>query len=1319
MWHFWIDVGGTFTDCLAAAPNGDEYSTKILSSGLTKGVVKSRRGSDRFVDTSRIGTVDDFWRGAKINFLSGDGDVLSSAAVIGFTAASGEFAIDHWAVNQTAFDQDSTAPVCYELDTELPAPILTIHMIQGIPIDQDLADCRVDLGTTRGTNALLTRSGAATALVTSSGMQDFLLIGDQARPKLFELDVQKLRPLFQASIEIQERVLVDGTIELAPDRETVATQLKELRAEGIDSIAICFMFGFKFPQHEQLVAEVAQEIGFLNVRASSDVAPLIKIVPRGETTVLDAYLNPVINRYLDEVQSQLSPASRLRFMTSAGGLVSRSRFSGKDAVLSGPAGGVVGAARVAAGVGLDQIIGFDMGGTSTDVSRFDGSFERSFETLKAGVRIVTPMMEVETVAAGGGSVCWFDGSKLQVGPKSAGSNPGPACYGRGGPLAITDINLYLGRIQRSMFPFHLDLESVQQRLQDLCVQLEAAGHKYSAHELAEGFLRIANHNMSAAIQTVSVAKGYDPRDYALVSFGGAGSQHCCAVADNLGMTKILDHPQGSILSAVGVRLADQTAHAVESTAGILTSETMDSLESVFERLSEQATQSLVDEGNNEEQVRIVRSLDLRYAGTETPLSISPHSDSALRDGGYFDLFCERHQQHFGYLQDREIEVVAVRVDATVDGNRVAPVQTSSAFTDQTSSESQLMWDDGQFSPTGIFKRSRLLPGQRIIGPAIVADRHMTTIVDRGWEAKVLPEAILLIEKSNSTSRDSKTGEASQLGSRPDQTETKAADPVQLEIFNNHFSSIARQMGVSLQKTSASVNVKERLDFSCAIFTKTGSLVVNAPHIPVHLGAMSETVRAIIRLNSNVVSGDVFVTNDPYEGGSHLPDVTVITPVFDPLGSELWFWVASRSHHAEIGGSAPGSMPANATCLGEEGVLIQNFRLIEGSGDSECETVARGDSGDLVAARATIKENFDRLRSVLTNAPYPSRSPDENLADIRAQVAANRTGLNQLSDLVAKHSIETVEQYMSFIQNSAEQKIRAVLQQMDDGEFRFEDSLDNGATIRVKLVKHNDQLEIDFDGTDPVLSGNLNANSAIVSSAVMYVMRLLIAEDIPLNEGVMKPVTINLPPCFLNPTPSLNPLESPAIVGGNVETSQRVVDVLLGALSLAAASQGTMNNWLMGNANFGYYETVGGGSGATRFGCGSDGVHTHMTNTRLTDPEILESRYPVVLREFSIRHGSGGAGTHSGGDGMIRDVEFREPVTVSLLTSRRTIPPYGMLGGAPGTTGLNQLTRKAAIGEPTKIENLPSRCEFQAAEGDRLRLETPGGGGWGSPGKSDS
>ena len=1268
-WRFSIDVGGTFTDCLAVSPQGEEHFTKVLSSGLTKGTIEQVTGTDRFIDSQRSGTIDRFWNGATIHFIGPQGDSLSTATVTHFDANTGEFRLDR--------ELPAKVPLArYELDGGLQAPVLAIHLVQQVPIQSPLGDCRVDLGTTRGTNALLTRKGAPTALITSRGLRDFLAIGDQARPKLFELTVRKPKPLFEAAVEINERILHDGAVEQRPSETEIREKLLQLKQQGFESIAVCLMHSFRFSEHEQLVGRIRAEVGFSSIRLSSNVAPLIKLVPRGETTVLDAYLNPVIGTYLDEVQSQLSPDSQLRFMTSGGGLVSRARFSGKDSVLSGPAGGVVGAARIAKQAGFQKVIGFDMGGTSTDVSRFDGSFPRSFETVKAGVRIVTPMLEVETVAAGGGSVCWFDGTKLRVGPDSAGADPGPACYGRGGPLTITDVNLYLGRIQRDLFPFELDFESVERRVESLVADLQQAGFDYQPHDLAEGFLQIANQNMSAAIQTVSVARGYDPRDYLLMSFGGAGSQHCCAVADHLGMDRILDHPQSSILSAVGIRLADQTAHAVSAILQTLDGKLTESLSAEFEKLTRQVTAALVDEGNPVEEIQIQRSLDLRYQGTEPFFSIPQPADS-----NFATAFARQHQQHYGYVQDRPIEIVAARVDGVVRGNRMEPIPMPEKFVPVVADATQPVWNAGRFVDAGSFARPELAAGTRVTGPAIIADQHTTTIVDPDWEARVLEGGVILLQRS--TNREDP-------GLRLAPAALQTPDPVQLEIFNNHFSSIAREMGVALQKTSVSVNVKERLDFSCAIFTRTGDLVVNAPHIPVHLGAMSETVRTTIQLNPDVRAGDVFVTNDPYAGGSHLPDVTVITPVFDVAnGTELLFWVASRSHHAEIGGAAPGSMPAGAKTLGEEGVLIQNFRLIEGGS-------AGRDSTD----------RFDGVLEILRGGDFPSRSPAENIADLRAQVAANRRGLSLLLELVDKYSFPLVDAYMGFIQSAAEQKVRAALRQIPDGVYRFSDSMDNGATIHVALSKQDDQLDIDFAGTDPVTPDNLNANRAIVCAATMYVMRLLINEEIPLNEGVMNPVSIRLPVCFLNPTPADDPRQSPAIVGGNVETSQRVVDVLLGALKIAAASQGTMNNWLMGGASFGYYETIGGGAGATLAGPGADAVHTHMTNTRLTDPEVLETRYPVVLREFSIRSGSGGAGNYRGGDGIIRELEFCEPLTVSLLTSRRNCQPYGLSGGSPGASGVNLLIRNGTA------ESLPSRCEIDVKPGDRLRVETPGGGGAG-------
>ena len=1187
-WQFWIDVGGTFTDCLARDDDGNRFRTKVLNS-----------------------------------------------------AQSGM----------------------------LP-PIVAMRELSGTAADEPLPAADVFLGTTRGTNALLTRGGAKTAFVTTKGIKDLILIGDQARPHLFKLSVIKPQPLYESAIEIDERILADGTVERKPNRDEIREQLIALRNAGIESLAVCLMHGYKYPEHEKIVGSIASELGFEHCRLSSEVAPLIKILPRAETTVLDAYLNPVLANYLDEIESQLAPGSKLRLMTSDGGLVSRNRFSGKDSVISGPAGGVVGAASVAQQMGLSKVIGFDMGGTSTDVSRFDGEFEREYEATKAGVRIVTPMLAIQTVAAGGGSVCGFDGVRLTVGPESAGANPGPACYGNGGPLAVTDLNLFLGRIAEDHFPFPLDKAAVEQRLEEIAHQVEDSTNKrMSKIELAEGFLKIANNKMALAIRDVSVAKGYDPRDYTMVSFGGAGSQHSLAVAEVLGIKSVLDHPDSSILSAVGIGLADQTSSAAVAVLEEYSENRLQTLEPEFKKLETTVRRQLEEDGCAAQQIKVTRALDLRYKGTADSQTIEWPDDRDFLKG-----FNAQHQRQFGYTQDSKLEIVAARVTANSLAEALELLTAPDETREVTSDASQAMVFSGEKVEAQKFDRTKLLEGDQIQGPAIIADRISTVIVDPGWQATVWTGNRLLIESHVLPLND----ESSQF------QESEPSDPVTLEIFNNFFSSIAQQMGVALQKTSISVNVKERLDFSCAIFTRTGDLVVNAPHIPVHLGAMSETVRNLIQANTNINAGDVFVTNDPYAGGSHLPDVTVATPVFDSASGELVFWLASRSHHAEIGGMAPGSMPAHATNLAQEGVLIQNFKIV--------------DAG---------RSQFEQLERILSSGDYPSRMPQENLADIRAQIAANKVGETVLLKLVEDHSLPFVLQQMEHVQDAAERKARLSLKALSDGEYRFSDQLDNGNTINVAIKKIGDELNISFEGTSPVSKDNLNANCAIVSSAVMYVVRCLIDEDIPLNEGIMKPINIDLPECFLNPTPGQTAAESPAIVGGNVETSQRVVDVLLGALGLAAASQGTMNNWLIGDDSFGYYETIGGGSGATEHSDGADAHHCHMSNTRLTDPEILETRYPLVLREFAVRKNSGGAGATQGGNGMIREFEFTKPLIVSLLTSRRNSQPFGLSGGEPGLSGLNQWIRADG-----SVQNAKSTCELQVLSKDRLRLETPGGGGFG-------
>ncbi len=1279
-WRFSIDVGGTFTDGIGVSQSGEQRLLKLLSSGVTKGLA-SRWTSDRsFVDPERA-EVEDFWRSAVVGFFGQHGQPAWTSQVEHFHSGSREFFLRE-AVPETFRLPEQG----YELTTLMHSPVLAIHRILEIPLESPLPRCVVHLGTTRGTNALLTRTGARTALVTTRGFRDLLAIGDQTRPNLFALTVRKHLPLSETVIEIDERILADGIVETVVDPDKVRRQLKDLKQGGIQSLAVCLMHGYKYPEHERITGELAREAGFVEICLSSDVAPLIKILARAETTVLDAYLNPVLRTWLDELESALAPGSHVRNMTSAGGLVSRNRFSGKDSLLSGPAGGVVGAAWVARQSGLDHAIGFDMGGTSTDVSRFDGKYEFEFESTKAGVRVLLPVMSIETVAAGGGSICRFDGTRLLVGPESAGASPGPACYGRGGPFTVTDANLLLGRIILQKFPFRLDVAAARDRAHEIEVQMLAAGFVLSTDEIAEGCLEIANQHMAEAIRTVSIKKGYDSRNYPLVSFGGAAAQHCCAVACLLGIKTVLIHPRASVLSAVGMHIAEQANHQVSSILRPLDEQSTSILDAAFARMSQLAIEQLATDvvGFNRGSIIIQSGVELRFTGTEACELIDYRPES--------DLQCEFrkiHQLRYGYTQQRSIEVVSARLVATCPGGKL----DSMSADDPSSLESPFpdaideVRIDQRIQPVPRFDLGTLCRGQSIDGPALIVDSMTSTVLLRGWKCTVGPEKLLTLDfggpdpdalRDNDSESEVAKANDRLAGNEP-------VDPVMLEIFNRRFVSIASQMGMVLQQTSSSVNVKERLDFSCALFTRDGELVVNAPHIPVHLGAMSESVRSTIDLNSQAAPGDVFVTNDPYAGGSHLPDVTVVTPVFDAIGNQIIFWVASRSHHAEIGGIAPGSMPAAARTLGEEGVLISNFQLVR--------------SGE---------ERFDELQDLLSKGPSPSRNPTENICDIRAQVAANRCGELALRELVQRYSLQLVQRYMQNIQDAAERQARNQLEQIGDHQFRFSDQMDSGQRIELGIAIAGREITFDFHGTDPVGLNNLNANKAIVSSAIMYVMRLIAGTDIPMNEGMMKPVNLALPECFLNAQPATNRSESPPIVGGNVETSQRIVDVIFGAMGLGAASQGTMNNWLIGDETFGYYETVGGGSGATSTGPGASAVHCHMSNTRLTDAEILETRYPLILRECSIRRGSGGTGKNAGGDGMIRHIEFRKRLSLSLLTSRRNSRPWGSEGGNAGAAGENWLIRP----DGTRKE-LPWRCDVVMQPGEALRLETPGGGGWGN------
>jgi 5-oxoprolinase (ATP-hydrolysing) len=1318
--EFWIDVGGTFTDCIGNLDDGCTVRCKVLSSGVTKGRAMSGSDHRRIIDLGRRADPADFWLGYNLRLFDHQGQIVGESLVEGFDAASGTLELAQ------PLPQAPSPGQSYEMTSGEESPLLAIRYMLALPLSAALPPVTVRLGTTRGTNALLTRSGAATALVTTRGFADVLKIGYQDRPKLFELAIRKHKPLSRAVIEVDERITSSGEVLREPDRALVRQCLAELKAQGIESLAVCLLNAYVDGRHEELVGQIAAEVGFREVSLSSRVSPLVKMVARGDTTVVSAYLNPVLRSYVarlraglevvmdlgsEGVSSMNSPprpgTSKLRILDSAGGLVDADQFVGKDSILSGPAGGVVGFSNVARAAGFTRSIGFDMGGTSTDVARYEGRYEREYETEKAGVRIVAPMMAIETVAAGGGSICRFDGVKLVVGPESAGASPGPSCYGRGGPLAVTDMNFYQGKILADRFPFPLDRNIVHERLTALADEVfVATGVRYSPHGLADGFLRVVNVNMVQAIRSVSLAKGCDPREYVLVAFGAAAGQHACAVAGELGMRQVLIHPDAGVLSAYGIGRADIARHVVANIGKIYSEQEVAALVPLFESLAAGPRQEVLAEGVADENIAVCRSLDLRYRGVDSALSIAEPAS-----GTYADEFARRHMQLYGCIYEgRLLEIVAARVEVIgAAGHAAEEAQPCHA---RKPAADQMV--DAYFSDepqaTAVFFRDKLRPGDQIYGPAIVCEPTSTTVIDPGWQGEVLGRGELSIspreevgsrQRAEGSSRIAAScGEAETLPTAycppPTHAPTAAlqADPVMLEVFNNQFAGIAKQMGITLRNTAGSVNVKERLDFSCALFTASGELVVNAPHIPVHLGAMGETVRSIIAANPAILPGDVFVTNDPYRGGAHLPDVTVVTPVHDKpdeRDARLLFFAASRAHHAEIGGIVPGSMPPFSKNLAEEGVLIGNFKLLEAG-----------------------RPRFDELRQLLLAPPYPSRSVDDNLSDIMAQVAANRRGASDLLAMVKRYSWPVVSAYMGHIQRAAEQKMRQALGKLPDGRYPFADAMDGDATesivpIAVTVTIAGDEAVFDFTGTGPVVAGNLNATPAIVTSAVMYCLRCLIAEEIPLNQGVLAPVRIILPECMLNPPRHENAARCAAVVGGNVETSQRVVDVILGALGVAAASQGTMNNMLFGDATFGYYETICGGSGATPHAPGADAVHTHMTNTRITDPEVIERRYPVRVLEFSIRRGSGGAGRQRGGDGVVRRLQFLRPLIVSILSQRRgSRAPFGLEGGQAGTVGRNTLVR--ADGSTVALGGL---AQFTAAPGDVLVIETPGGGGFGA------
>ncbi len=1130
----------------------------------------------------------------------------------------------------------------------------------------------VKMGTTVATNALLERKGEPTVLAITAGHADALRIGYQARPKLFERHIVKPEALYDRVVEIDERIGVEGQILRPLDEAAARAGLKAAFDAGFRAVAIVLLHGFRFTDHEARVAAIAREIGFTQVSVSHEVSPLMKLVGRGDTTVVDAYLSPILRRYVDQVADALGRDTRLLFMQSNGGLTDARAFRGKDAILSGPAGGVVGMARTAAAAGFERVIGFDMGGTSTDVCHYAGEYERAFETVVAGVRMRAPMMNIHTVAAGGGSICSFDGARLRVGPASAGAVPGPAAYRRGGPLTVTDCNVMLGKLRPEFFPKvfgpdadqPLDVGAVTRGFEAMAGEIAAStGKAMTPQEIAEGFVTIAVENMAKAVRQISIQRGYDVTRYVLACFGGAGGQHACLVADALGMTQVMIHPFAGVLSAYGMGLADLRLIREETVERPL--DDAGDLAARAAVLAGEAEVALRAQEAPIASVEAIASLRVKYAGTDTPLVVPFDDIAAVRAA-----FEDQHQRRFGFTSPTTplvVETLSVEAIGRSDAGSEPDFESGSSKGVQAMATVEARMA-GALHATPVFDREALPIGAEILGPAIIREATGTTIVEPGWRASVDPRLNLILDRVVALPARKAIG-----------TE---ADPVMLEVFNNLFMAVAEEMGFALQNTAYSVNIKERLDFSCALFDRAGNLIANAPHMPVHLGSMGDSVRAVREgleeSGRGLKPGDVYMLNAPYNGGTHLPDVTVVMPVFDQK-SALMFYVAARGHQGDIGGMTPGSMPPTSRTVEEEGVLIENFLLVEDGRFREAET-----------------------RALLASGKWPARNPDQNIGDLKAQVAACARGAEALTAMVAEFGQAVVEAYMAHVQDNAEEAVRRVLATMKSGSFAYE--LDDGAVVRVSIDV--DQAartaRVDFTGTSGQVPTNFNAPASICRAAALYVFRTLVDDEIPMNDGCLRPVELVIPEGSM-----LRPRYPAAVVAGNVETSQVVVDALYGALGVMAAAQGTMNNFTFGDDRRQYYETICGGSGAGPDFAGTDAVQTHMTNSRLTDPEVLETRYPVLVEAFSIRRGSGGAGARRGGDGVTRKIGFREPMTATLLSNRRRVPPFGLEGGGPGAVGRAWVERADGT-----VKALAATDLVEVGAGDAIVIETPGGGGWG-------
>ncbi len=1254
-WQFWIDRGGTFTDIVAQRPDGQLVIHKLLS-----------ENPEHYADAA----------------IQGIRNILGIAA-----------------------------------DASIPSQQIAV----------------VKMGTTVATNALLERKGDRTVLVITKGFRDALRIGYQNRPDIFARQIVLPEILYERVIEVEERYTAQGEELIPVNLNALLPELQAAYKDGIRSCAIVLMHGYRYPKHETEIATIAKEIGFTQVSVSHEVSPLMKLVSRGDTTVVDAYLSPILRRYVDRVASQLgrergfssTPAApapgwvlsapSLMFMQSNGGLADAQMFQGKDSILSGPAGGIVGAVQTSLMAGFSKIISFDMGGTSTDVAHYAGKgnstieYERTFETEVAGVRMRTPMMAIHTVAAGGGSILQFDGARYRVGPESAGANPGPACYLKGGPLTVTDCNVMVGKLQPEFFPkvfgpngdLPMDAEVVRRKFTQLATEI---GDKRSPQQVASGFLSIAVEKMASAIKKISLQRGYDVSEYTLCCFGGAGGQHACLIADALGMKQVFIHPYAGVLSAYGMGLADVRSLRERAVESALSEDLVTALEQLLTQLEAEGREELKRHNAKDAEIEVLRRLHLRYEGTDSSLVVGFGDTAAMRTE-----FEQSHQQNYGFIAaNKELIVEAVAVEV-VQKTEISSEPVIARLTDVPPAPvtTVQMYTANAWHETAVYKREDLQSGDCITAPALIVEATGTNVIELGWQAQVSDRNHLILKRQETK----QSRGALEQGSRGvsitnhELQITNSADPVMLEIFNNLYKAIAEQMGVTLQNTSSSVNIKERLDFSCAIFDSQGQLVANAPHIPVHLGSMSDSVQALIAAKGDILQpGEVYVSNNPYNGGTHLPDITVITPVFidpaplfppTPLRGDPeaplapnppctpallpLFYVASRGHHADIGGITPGSMPPNSTTVEQEGVLIDNFQLVSQGKFREAE-----------------------LLELLSSGAYPVRNLAQNLADLKAQIAANERGVQELHKMVDHYGLETVQAYMGYVQDNAEESVRRAIAVLTDGHFTY--ALDNGSAIEVTISidKPTRSARIDFTGTSAQLDSNFNAPSAICKAAVLYVFRTLVNDDIPLNAGCLKPLEIIIPEgCMLNPH------YPAAVVAGNVETSQAITDALYGALGVMAAAQGTMNNFTFGNGRYQYYETICGGSGASAEFDGTDAVHTHMTNSRLTDPEVLEWRFPVLLESFEIRRNSGGKGHHHGGNGVIRRLQFREPMTAAILSGRRVVPPFGLHGGAAGAVGSNSVERSDGT-----VEKLGGTAIAQMQPGDVFVIETPGGGGYG-------